>query len=196
MPAQHTTRPCEVCQTPFTPKDENHRFCSYACRGRAQRADPSELIRVCEVCGQTFMVKKRSVVQRFCSKRCKGQTMTIKEPTRSLNDQGYVRLHLPDGRRVLEHRYLMEQHLGRPLLPTEYVHHVNEQTDDNRLGNLRVMTPAEHTALHHAPLQWSRHSLCCLGCGTTERVHCARGLCRRCYVHQYKYGDLAPFPHR
>jgi HNH endonuclease len=51
---------------------------------------------------------------------------------------GYIRLTLPDGRRVLEHVHVMEQILGRRLIPPENVHHKNGIGHDNDPGNLEL----------------------------------------------------------
>lgn len=67
---------------------------------------------------------------------------------------GYIALYMPDyisaskSGYVMEHVFIMEQHIGRRLHKDECVHHINRKKDDNRLSNLQLMTKREHMSLH------------------------------------------------
>lgn len=75
-----------------------------------------------------------------------------------------VRLISRGGKKVLAHRWIMEQHLGRKLLPTEQVHHINENPLDNRLENLVVMDGKAHQKMHK---QIYPDTKTCVQCGAT-----------------------------
>jgi len=60
----------------------------------------------------------------------------------------YRQVTLDDGTSALEHRCVMQAHLGRPLLDTEIVHHADGDGRNNRIENLRVMSMSAHSELH------------------------------------------------
>lgn len=85
--------------------------------------------------------------------------------------KGYRWISVPGRGEVMEHRYKMEQFLGRRLHVDEVVHHRNDDKLDNRLCNLEVKPRAQHTAEHRG-----HRSGRCLVC-TNSDYHGTRGLC-------------------
>ena len=68
---------------------------------------------------------------------------------RAIDSQGYITVHHPDTahlpftKYILEHRLVMEQYIGRPLLEHENVHHRNGNRADNRLSNLELWSTSQ-----------------------------------------------------
>lgn len=62
-----------------------------------------------------------------------------------MTSNGYVRVRTADGRWLLEHRAVMEQHLGRRLFRDETVHHRDLNRTNNQIDNLELWTGSHPT---------------------------------------------------
>jgi len=52
---------------------------------------------------------------------------------------------------VFRYRLVMEKHLGRYLLPTEVVHHIDGNRSNDKLSNLKLFVSNSAHASHHRP---------------------------------------------
>lgn len=138
---------CANCKQPFKKAYATQRYCCVACKNDGIRRDKAC---VCAWCKETF-VRPHGKARAYCSIKCSAQARSaglkvekpVLEPrTESevvLSSSGYVTVRV-DGKRKLQHRLVMAHVIGRPLKPTERIHHKNGNRQDNRPENLELWT--------------------------------------------------------
>ena len=152
----NTTR-CFTCAKELTREQirRGNKYCSMECRNggewrqNAGRPQRGKIDYVCAYCGAPFQDRRHGerTGRKYCSRRCSNLGSPSRSKVGSQGNRkfvetrsGYVVLCDEKGRTQFEHRAVMEQMLGRPLLPWphETVHHKNGIKTDNRPENLEL----------------------------------------------------------
>jgi len=129
--------------------------------------DPGPYIR-CVVCNNLLTQGNGSYQKKFCGLECRkiaskfyGRS-NVKEPIqyKRQNKDGYVYIKDLEGKWIAEHRYIMEQKIGRKLINGESVHHINGIRDDNRPENLELWVGAIRHGQRASDIK-------CHNCGTS-----------------------------
>ena len=67
---------------------------------------------------------------------------------RRQNNNGYIQIKI-NGKWYSEHRYVVEQFIGRKLLYTEVIHHIDRDKTNNLIDNLMIFyNKKAHTEFH------------------------------------------------
>lgn len=156
-------RPCKRCGVEFRPQTKRAQYCSFECRRGTG---------VCENCGKSYVYSHHGA-KRFCSKECFYE-FTVPVGTVGEHYAGYTITKVSPGTPgqkvnksnrahwMLTHRYVMQQKLGRPLLRTERVHHINGKRGDNRPENLELWKRSHPAGVRSADYH-------CPGCRCFEK---------------------------
>lgn len=114
--------------------------------------------KVCPTCGEPFMAHQNHPGQRFCSRSC-GHRHGAEHPRHNGGlsfSEGRWIIYCRDGTRLRYARGVMAAEIGRLLRPDEIVHHINEDSTDDRPENLEIVTRAEHADIHREALDAGR----------------------------------------
>jgi len=133
---------CSVCGE--TRKlGKSHKKC-HPCLYRARKARKQNR---CTECNKLLSLNASALLCKSCGR--KGE-LSQNWKGGVQNSSGYRLIRMPEHPNsqkgsgyVMEHILVMSQHLGRPLLPEENVHHRNGVRDDNRIENLELWSTSQ-----------------------------------------------------
>jgi hypothetical protein len=152
---QSLIKNCKYCSKEFkTFKSQNKKFCSKECGWNFQKKEAEKrkdkLRRPCKTCGIVFVPCRIDIDGIYCSLQCRGKHERYDRVSRGKYWSVRTPEHpnCPSTGYMLEHRLVMEKHLGRFLDREEVVHHINEDGKDNRIENLQLLSDSVHKSYH------------------------------------------------
>ncbi len=107
--------------------------------------------RSCPICSVEF--HHYDLRKKYCSMECYrksqfGETNAKFRGGTSIQTDGYRAVQM-NKRRKRQHIWVMEQYIGRELLPGEVVHHKDENRANNDISNLELLSSqSEHARMH------------------------------------------------
>ncbi len=162
---------CIYCKKEFFHRRKIQKYCSRKCMGKSYT---TSIEKKCKICRNIFYSQPNSIKSnrgKYCSRQCKdkdamninGKKASNWRGGRTITRDGYVSIYQPNHPLVtkrgyvLEHRLVIEKHLGRYLTRKEIVHHrgikypidsiANKQ--DNRIENLMLLPNlSKHRKIH------------------------------------------------
>lgn len=148
---------CKNCGKEFYSSARKGKFCNLKCY-RSYIASTIGIFE-CFYCKKQLRLPMWLIkCRKFCSSKCRHKYYSgPKHPrwkggkTRDRDGYEIRNLNINKGGKpffVRTHRWIMEKYLGRPLLKTDIVHHINGNPKDNRISNLMVVTREEHNEIH------------------------------------------------
>lgn len=144
---------CPQCNKDFKPSS-NHKLCPICrynnkkdfCKCGSLKAGQSEM---CSSCWATKQSLSLNGNWKGGKTKHKSGYVLIRKPEhpRAKSNSGYV----------FEHILVIENSIGRYLLPGENVHHLNGIRDDNRIENLELWTKPQPSGIRaEDALQWAK----------------------------------------
>lgn len=132
---------CEICRKEKTTwfceyERAKHHYCSQKCHHTKHKVFECQFCGSEKNCSPSAYKKAKS---HYCSVRC----FRLSSRIGHIDKNGYktIVIDTDDGSKyVLEHRYVMENMLGRKLHKNETVHHKNGIRSDNGKNNLELWT--------------------------------------------------------
>lgn len=82
---------------------------------------------------------------KFCTTGCYFAAVKKINPIKKNNTYKKITIN---GKRYLEHRYIMEKYINKKLKRTQHVHHINGNKRDNRIENLEIINIRAHARMH------------------------------------------------
>lgn len=158
------TKPCKQCGEPFTRAPSlSGDYCSKSCARTAANLTNSNPSHTRDISGDRNPMHGRGISGELNPMYGKRGTLSPRwKGGKKTRQDGYVLVVAPPDhpypsdsshdsiKYILEHRLVMERHLGRYLLPDEVVHHIDENQSNNAIENLQLFSNSgEHRRIAH-----------------------------------------------